>query len=181
MGAGDITWAMAANPADAQTALFERVLSGHERPILRLCYRLLGNLADAQDAAQEVFLRVYRHRAQLSESRNPSAWLYQIAVNVCRDRRRKARLTGELDAQAVAGLDSPERDARHQQMQRHLFEALDALPEKERLALILRDLEERPAAEVAQILGSSEGTVRSQASTARAKLRKWFDERGLIL
>jgi RNA polymerase sigma-70 factor (ECF subfamily) len=176
MSTADTFWAMAGELPDAHAARFERVLTEHERPILRLCFRLLGNLADAQDAAQEVFLRVYRHRAELADDRNPSPWLYQIAVNVCHDRRRKLRPVVDVDDVVLAADSSPERAAAMSEMQRHLMTGLETLPEKERQALVLRDLEELPAAEVARILGSTETTVRSQASMARAKLPTWFDK-----
>ena len=177
MSAGDTIWAMAGERLDAQTLLFEQALREYQRPILRLCYRMLGNLADAQDVAQEVFLRVYRHRGELSADRSPSPWLYRIAVNACRDRHRASRPAINVDDAQLASHGSPEADAQSDQMRRFLMAALETLPEKERQALVLRDLEGLSALETAEILGSTETTVRTQASKARAKLRVWFDAR----
>jgi RNA polymerase sigma-70 factor (ECF subfamily) len=168
---------MAADRVDAQTILFEQALNDYQRPILRLCYRLLGDLADAQDVAQEVFLRAYKHRGELSADRSPSPWLYRIAVNACRDRQRARRPMANLEDVPLAAGASPESEAAAGQMKDFLMQGLKRLPEKQRQALVLRDLEGMPAAEAAEVLGSTEGTVRSQASMARATLRTWFEER----
>src|SRR5690348_3470835 len=74
-------------------AAFEAILARHERPVLLTALRLLnGNIEDAKDAAQQVFLRLYRALHQLDENRCFAAWLYRITVNVCRDMlRRRAK------------------------------------------------------------------------------------------
>jgi RNA polymerase sigma-70 factor (ECF subfamily) len=156
---------------------FERVMRRHERQVLMTALRLLGSLEDAQDAAQEVFLRLYKHRRRLDEE-GIRGWLYRTTVNVCRDigRQRKAPSLS-LDDVQIAGPDR-DPDAAHarDQQRRIMAEALKLLPEKERVAVVLRDIEGLATSEVARILGSSETTVRSQISTARVKLKRFADK-----
>ena len=74
-----------------ELAAFERIMSQCERRILRVALRLLNNPQDAQDAAQEVFLRLYKHFGDLDETRGYEPWLYRVTVNVCRDMARGRR------------------------------------------------------------------------------------------
>src|SRR5690349_5959867 len=151
---------------------FEQIMRRHERQVLRTALHLLGRMEDAQDTAQEVFLRVYKHLRRFDERREFAPWLYRIAVNVCRDiaRKRGRETTLDESARRMQSADSAQAEQR-----RMLMRALQELPAKERAALVLRDLEGLTTAEVAAILGSSESTVRSQISTARVKIRKFID------
>jgi len=152
---------------------FEQVMRRHERLVLVTALRMLGNLADAQDAAQEVFLRLYRNRSMIG-SPALGGWLYRVTVNVCHDlRRRRPDTAGEWDG-AAEGPD-PQQKMVEAERRRVLEMSLRALPEKERAALVLRDLEGLSTAEVAQVLGSSEATVRSQISKARVKVRDFVE------
>ncbi|MEZ5398530.1 MAG: RNA polymerase sigma factor [Bryobacteraceae bacterium] len=157
-------------------ASFEQWLIAFERPVLRLCYRLLGNAADAEDAAQEVFLKAWRNRGHL-DGRDPSPWLYQIAVNTCRDHYRRRRPAGEITGREEAPGCDPESLAGRQEREAMVMEGLAGLGERERMALVLRDLEGLATAEVAVLMGVSEATVRSQNAQARAKLREWISKR----
>jgi RNA polymerase sigma factor (sigma-70 family) len=145
-----------------------------------LSWRILGDAEEVKDAVQETFLRVFRHLAQYDERRDFMGWLFRITVNVCRDRLSRSRkrtsvFTTLEDADTVAAscdLDGA-LDARHELAR--LTRAIDSLPEKERLALILRDVEELPTEEVAEILGSRPSTIRVQIHSARAKLRRLME------
>ncbi|MCX6623240.1 MAG: sigma-70 family RNA polymerase sigma factor [Acidobacteria bacterium] len=159
---------------EASKIPLETLLGRFAPVVLRLSRRLLGNPADAEDAAQEVLLRLYRNRGQLDAARDPSAWVYRVTVNVCRDALRRRRKTEPIDEARLAGPGTPEQLLQEDQRIRQIERALARLPEKERAALVLRDLEDLPTSEVAKILGSSEATVRSQISSARVKLRKWL-------
>ncbi len=159
-----------AKSGDAQA--FEAVLRLHEAQVARTALRLLGNRQDAQDAAQEVFLRLHRNLRKMNDGGNLSGWLYRVTVNVCNDILRKRKATDSLDEARVALASSSEADLGRQEQRRLIVEALATLPGKERAALTLRDLEGLSTREVAAILGSSEATVRSQISSARLKIRK---------
>ena len=158
-------------------AAFEALLRIHEIPVARTALRLTGNRQDAQDAAQEVFLRLHQNLRRIDSAGNLAGWLYRVAVNVSRDLLRKRRKAAPLDDLKLQSPDSIEAGMGRDEQRRLVLDALRELPEKERAALTLRDLEGLPTAEVAAILGSSEATVRSQISSARLKIRKILGRR----
>ncbi len=169
---------------EGDTAAFDQIMIGHERRVIALAWRLLGNQEDARDAAQEAFLRVYRHLNKFDSRQDFSGWLYRIVVNVCRDlaRKRNRSRHASLEAEYQSGKlsepvsgDNAEAGAMQAQEQEIIAHALATLSEKERAAIVLRDLEGLSTEAVAKILGSSPTTVRSQISTARTKLKLFRD------
>jgi RNA polymerase sigma-70 factor (ECF subfamily) len=163
--------------ASGDPAEFEELLRTHELMVARTALRLTGNRQDAQDAAQEVFLRLHRSLPRIDDTRNLSGWLYRVTVNVCRDILRKRRNTNSLNDVQLITPSSTEADLGRREQLKLVEEALRTLPEKERAALTLRDIEGLSTREVADILGSSEATVRSQISAARLKIRKLLRRR----
>jgi RNA polymerase sigma factor (sigma-70 family) len=170
-----------AGDGDAFAVLVER----HERMVLRTALRLFGRLDLAQDAAQETFLRLHRYLSRFDESRELGPWLYRVVVNVCRDMGRRHRSARVLGLDEVSEMESSRGEAAAlddavtlDQQRRLVQAALLTLPEKEREAIVLRDIEGLATAEVARILGSSEGTVRSQISTGRLKIKRYVEARG---
>ena len=164
---------------------FEQILLLHQRLVLMTSLRLLGDLKDAQDAGQEVFLRLFRYLHRFDDTREFRPWLYRMTVNVCRDIQRKRQKTTMLsleDIQQRGRLTEPvsssdlEADLSLSEKRELVGEALKKLPEKERAALVLRDIEGLSTREVARILGSSEVTVRSQVSSARVKIKKFIEK-----
>jgi RNA polymerase sigma-70 factor, ECF subfamily len=163
---------------------FREVIVRHQRPVFITALRLLGSLELAQDAAQEVFLRLHKYLHRYDSAKKFSPWLYQMTVNVCRDlnrhRARESMLSleellqnGELAEVADStGLESAMGRAEERRI---LAAALKTLPEKEREAVVLRDIQGLPTKQVARILRSSEATVRSQVSSARVKIKKFVE------
>jgi len=160
---------------------FEQIIARYERRVISVAWRLLGRPEDAEDAAQEVFLRAFRYLHRFDRRRRFEPWLIKMTVNVCHDLGRKRRQHPESagDPDAVCGSGSPHEDLHSEEQKRLLYKALQELPEKERAAIVLRDIEGLSTAEVAGILSSSEATVRSQISTARLKIRKALERRRL--
>jgi len=157
-------------------AAFEQIVRQYERLVLVTALRLLGDLEDAQDASQEVFLKLYRNLRQVESSKNFSGWLYRVTVNVCHDLRRRRPFEALEDApEAVSSDPDPQRHTVDAERRRVLEMSLRMLPEKERAALVLRDLEGLSTTEVARALGSSEATVRSQISKARIKVKEFVE------
>lgn len=162
---------------------FDQIMTGHQHKVVSLAWRLLGNQDDARDAAQEAFLRVYKHLDKFDPSQEFAGWLYRIVVNVCRDLARKRRhnvssFEAGIEAGAIAEPASPlntEAAAILGQQQAIVLRALATLSAKERAAIVLRDIEGLPTGEVARILGSSPATVRSQISAARVKIKAFRD------
>ncbi|MEP6717118.1 MAG: sigma-70 family RNA polymerase sigma factor [Terriglobia bacterium] len=159
---------------EAETS-FNQVVRDREAQLLRVAYRILGNWADAEDVAQEAFLRLHRHGLEFSHEAALGAWLYRVTVNLCFDKARRTRKTekngpDQLPGLWAAGL-SAEAEVLRDEQKRLLMAALATLPERERAAVVLREIEGLATAEVAAILGSVEGTVRSQVSKAMGRLR----------
>jgi RNA polymerase sigma-70 factor (ECF subfamily) len=161
---------------EGDTAAFEQIIIRYEHRVMTLAARLLGRRDDARDVAQEVFLRAFKylHRADPRKPLEP--WLLRIAVNVCRDvvRRRVRRQDTFVDAEPAEPIDrssDPCAGLERKQQRVLLHRALDLLPEKERLAIVLRDIQGLSTADVAAILQSSETTVRSQLSRGRLRLK----------
>jgi RNA polymerase sigma-70 factor (ECF subfamily) len=157
---------------------FERLMRRHERLVLVTALRLAGNLPDAQDVSQEVFLKLYRNLGKMTSEDAVASWLYRVTVNACHDLWRRSGREGPLDdaGQLASGGADPDQALGESERRRALELSLRMLPEKERAALVLRDLEGLSTRDVARALGSSEATVRSQVSKARVKV-KGFVER----
>lgn len=157
---------------------FDQVMRLHEKQVLSTALRLLGNLQDAQDAAQETFLRLYKSLNRLPDILAIKSWLYRVTVNVCNDmhrERRRRQLEPLSGPDPASSLPDPELAWVHQERSQLVEMALKTLPEKERAAVVLRDVQGLSTREVAEILGSSEVTVRSQISVGRGKLKKFTD------
>jgi RNA polymerase sigma-70 factor (ECF subfamily) len=159
---------------------FEQIVLRYESRVMTLAARLVGGRDNARDVAQEVFLRAFKylHRADPQKPLEP--WLFRIAVNVCRDavRRQLRRQETFVDAEAVEPVDrsaDPYQGLERKQQRLIMQRALDRLPEKERLAIVLRDIEGLSTADVAAILQSSEPTIRSQVSRGRLRLKAVID------
>ncbi|HUA60192.1 MAG TPA: RNA polymerase sigma factor [Verrucomicrobiae bacterium] len=159
---------------------FEQLVRRYERAVFSLALRLTGDVEDARDAAQGVFLRMHRKLHTVDPKRSLSPWLYTVTLNVCRGigrSRIRSRLVPMEEFVQLAAVDptpGPERQLSAREAEFQLRAGLQQLPERERAALLLREVEELSTAEVAKLLGSSETTVRSQISSARMKLRKFF-------
>jgi RNA polymerase sigma-70 factor (ECF subfamily) len=177
-GAGEAPARSRAGDAEA----FESIVRRHEDRVYGLARRLLGRREDAEDAAQEAFFRLYRALCRLDPGRPVLPYLYRLTVNVCRDlgRRRRLRATVPLDdvppgrEPVDAGADT-EAAARLAEQRRIAAAALRTLPEKQRAALVLRDVQGLTTREVAEVLGTSEVTVRTQICRARLKAKEYRD------
>jgi RNA polymerase sigma-70 factor (ECF subfamily) len=158
---------------EGDLASFEQIVRLHERAVLGLAQKILLNRAAASDAAQEVFLRLHKNLSRLDEERDLSAWLYRTTSNACVDILRRSRndLSLDLVAEPIDAAENPEQTVAADQQKQLVLAALKKLSPAERQAIVLRDLEGFPTAEVARILAVSEGTVRSQISTGRAKIK----------
>lgn len=167
--------------ANGDKAAFEQVMIHSEKRVMAMTWRMLGNEADARDASQEVFLRVYKYLGRFRRNQDFFAWLYGITVNVCRDflKKRQSHSSrfvsfGE-DAGVAYEVADEHADAEQVlvQSQQHelIGKAMGTLPFKERASIVLRDVEGLSTDEVARIMKSSATTVRSQISSARKKIR----------
>lgn len=155
---------------------FEQLMATHQWRVIRTTRALLGNREDAQDAAQEVFLRVFRYLHRFDPQREFAPWLYRVAVNVCRDiHRRRAQTHAtpleDLKPEVLATPADQETKADAVGRLQAIREALRELSVREREVVVLRDVEGLSTPEVAGALGCMEVTVRTHLSRGRLKLR----------
>ena len=158
-----------------------RFVSDNLRRIFVQIYRIVGNVADAQDLTQEAFIKALQHQEQLKDERKAAHWLSRIATNTAIDflrRNGRASFCEIDDAPEVhGGSESPEQMLLRSEQRNYLEDGLRLLSPRERAALILRDVEGLPAEEVAERLNCSKATVRSHIANARIKFRRYMERR----
>ncbi len=166
---------------DTRQAERDAFVETHLKRIFLLIYRLVGNVADAQDLTQEAFIKALQRQEQLRDAEKAAHWLSRIATNTALDHLRKKVRRGETGLEGMAAPAPEEMNPEQRVLQAEraaLLEAgLDRLTPRERAALVLRDLEDLPAEEVARRLNCGKATVRSHIANARVKFRKYWERR----
>jgi RNA polymerase sigma-70 factor, ECF subfamily len=157
----------------AEDAALAALVDQYASSLYRVAYSVLRNAADAEDAVQEAFLRVLRHRESLDEVRDHRVWLIRIVWNIVLDRKRRAKTRPETDDVAElarvlpsTGL-SAEEVAAAAQHHAHVLACVEQLPTKEREVLMLSAFEELSSVEIATVLSITESSVRSRLFRAR--------------
>jgi RNA polymerase sigma-70 factor (ECF subfamily) len=165
--------ALVAQALAGDRAALGALVTLYEAPVRRLTRAILRNAADADDAAQEAMLSALVKLDQYDPHRPFGPWLLRIASNAAIDRRRRQRVREvSVLRDDVASTDAlPDQQAERQALGERLRAALDQLPERYRLAVVLFDVEGYSHAEIADILGVAPGTVRSAVFHARRRLR----------
>ena len=158
---------------------FDRLVVRYQRDVYRLCYRFVNNHEDANDLAQEVFLRAWRAIPRFRGDSSFRTWLYRIAVNASLNFRGQRR-PPSLELPDGLADPVPGADARLETDDevRRVRAAIARLPEKQRATLILKVYHELTHDEVAQVLGSSVGTVKANLFHALGNLRRLVAEEG---
>lgn len=154
-------------------------IEAHQRRVFRLIYRVVGNVPDAQDLTQDAFVKALTRRSQLKDPKKAAHWLGRIATNTALDfvRARKRVTFEEIEKAPESSDETPEQAVLRDEKRRYIEDGLRLLSGRERAALILRDIEGLPAAEVAKHLGCSPATVRSHIANARVKFRRYVKGR----
>ena len=155
---------------------FAHLVDVYKSPIYNLCYRMLGNPAEAEDAAQETFMRVYTHLKAYDPQQKLSSWVLAVASHHCVDRLRRRRLTW-LSLDDEPELEPPATDVVHpedvvieKESSAEIQRWLQALPADYRLVIALRYWQDLSYAEIAQVTGASESAVKSKLHRARCML-----------
>jgi RNA polymerase sigma-70 factor, ECF subfamily len=163
---------------------FGEIVELYKDKVFQLSYRMLGNRHEAEDIAQEAFLRAYVNIHRFNIDLKFSTWLYRIATNLCIDRIRKKKPDYYLDAE-VAGTDGltmysqipsnaslPEDDVESLELQDSIQKEISKLPEKYRAVIVLKYIEELSLNEISEILDLPLGTVKTRIHRGREALRK---------
>jgi RNA polymerase sigma-70 factor (ECF subfamily) len=163
---------------------FERLVEIHQRAVIGTVARMLGNLDDAHDISQQVFVRVWKSAHRYEPTAKFTTWLFTITRNLVFNETRRRSRRHEVSIERDLEDDGPERQfveenaptpdqvTQNKELEAALDQAIAALPEKQRLAVVLRRYEERPYEDLCEILGMSLPAVKSLLFRARTELRK---------
>ena len=159
---------------------FDVIVARHQRQVYQLCYRFVGNHEDAADLAQDVFVRAFKGLARFKGDASLSTWLYRVGVNACLNRVAVKRPATEsieaaapMDSRAETPLQAVLRSERAEQVRR----AIERLPPKQRAALVLRVYQDLSHEEIARVLGSTVGAVKTSFFHALNNLRRLLTSR----
>ena len=157
---------------------FGILVERYSASVRRVARAVLGDPDDADDAAQDALLAALVKLRQYDPQRPFGPWLMRVVANAATDRRRRrtVRRVDPLDGNLVAGGPAPDVEMQRRALGQRLREALAALPERRRIAVVLFDVEGYSHAEIGRILGVPEGTVRSEVFHARRALRALLTE-----
>jgi RNA polymerase sigma-70 factor (ECF subfamily) len=169
---------------------FNRLVLKHKDRVYGLCLRLLsGDAGEAEDAAQEAFVRGYKGLREFRLEAKFSTWMYRIAVNVCKNKQasrswRDSRKNVPLEtADAVgmasaagSGAPSPAHILDAKQRRVRIESAIARLPDEQRELIVLRDVEGRSYEEIAEATGLNPGTMKSRLNRGRGQLREWLKD-----
>ena len=167
---------------------FEMIYRKYEKPVFSFIYRILMSAADAEDICQETFLRLVKEKMKYQASGNFKTWIFRIALNLCRDRlrRKKFRSHRSIDAPSLSqngtkneienALSDPAPNQidcmEKNEMKVLIQKAFAKLPEKQRTVVILKEYQALKFSEIAEIMKSPVGTIKSLNHRGRQKLKK---------
>ncbi len=167
----ELSWALRAQKGDQQA--FARIVEAYQTPVYNLAYRMLGSAGEAEDAAQETFLRVYTRLATYDPERKLSSWVLSVASHYCIDRLRRRR-GGDVSMEQIQGWrwlpdERPQPEDRTVARERdgQIRQALACLPDAYRLVIVLRYWHDLSYDEIAEITGATESAVKSRLHRAR--------------
>lgn len=165
---------------------FEEVYREYAQMVFNLCLRMVGNREEAEDLAQDVFLRIHRHLGRFSGRSALKTWIYRVTINYCRSKLSRkrwfTRTLKEEDEEGGVQLEDPARSPESETLAhddaRTVMKALLQVKPKFREAVVLRDLEGMSYDEIAEVLKVRIGTVRSRIARGRDQLRKALESSG---
>ena len=161
------------------------LVAEYSTTLYRVAYSVMRNAAEAEDAVQEAFLRVLKHRQKISEIRDLRVWLVRFTWIVVLDKMRRSKTRPENEDIADFARVLPAADRRADEVlissQEHnrILQAIDQLPAKERQALLLSAVQELSTPEIAEVLGTTESSIRSRIFRARRELSELLAKQGV--
>jgi RNA polymerase sigma-70 factor (ECF subfamily) len=186
MAASDEQLVQAAQSGDS--AAFGQLVDRWDRKIRGAIYRVLGSDDEARDLTQEAFFKAYRGLPSFKQEARFSSWLYQIALNLCRDRmrRKRGRVHMSLEELELAGSTrliesgpSVQEMAEAGELSRVVAAAVAALPAEQREVIVLKEYQELTFAEIAEVLALPVSTVKTRLYRGLGQLRQSLERRGI--
>ncbi|AUS98714.1 RNA polymerase subunit sigma-24 [Clostridium thermosuccinogenes] len=163
---------------------FEQLIEDYQKRVFNIALRMIGNYDDANELAQEVFIRIFKSIKDFKEESSLSTWIYRITTNVCLDEIRKRKNKnvvsldeevkleeGDLQRQVEDTRPTPDVIAEKNEVRKLVKDAIMSLPEEQRTVIILRDIQGFSYEEIAKIMKCPEGTVKSRINRSRQILR----------
>jgi RNA polymerase sigma-70 factor, ECF subfamily len=171
-------------------AAFDQLVIKHKNKLFNMVYWFLGDYQEANDCAQEIFIKVFKGLKKFRFESSFSTWLYRIAINTCKNRlkssayRWKKRTVplenpdsskeDDFSYELQNGSPSPENKLEEKERRMLIQKAINALPQEQNRIVVLRDIQGLSYQEIADITGLNLGTVKSRLSRARLELRKYL-------
>lgn len=165
-------------------AAFEMLIEAYQKKIFNLAYRIVGNYDDAADLTQEALIRIFKSISGFKEQSSFSTWVYRITTNVCLDDIRKKKNKkvisldeeirvedGEMKRQIMSDDPLPDEIAEKEETRRLVNDAINMLPEEQRMMITLRDIQGLTYDEISEVLDCPSGTVKSRINRARQALK----------
>lgn len=165
-------------------AAFEMLIEAYQKKIFNLAFRMIGNYDDAGDLAQEAMIRIFKSISNFKEQSSLSTWIYRITTNVCLDeiRKKKNRKVlsldeeihaedGDMQRQIMSDDPLPDELMEKEELRQIISNAIESLPEDQRLVITLRDIQGLSYDEIAKVLDCPAGTVKSRINRARFALK----------
>jgi len=175
-------------------ASFELLISNYQVYAYNVAYRMLGNEEDAKDITQEALIKVYKSIHKFKETSSFSTWLYRIVMNTCKDelkKRKEATISLDKEIQTDDGSMSmeigderlnPSRIVERNEVSHVVQEAINTLPDANRMVIVLRDIQGMSYEEISQVIKEPIGTVKSRINRGRGQLKKiLMEKKHLIL
>jgi RNA polymerase sigma-70 factor, ECF subfamily len=168
-----------------ERSAFDEIVRRYSRKMVNLAYQITRDRDQAEDIAQETFLRAYKSAARYTEMAKFSTWLYTIAINLCRNELRRRRFKpysleemaeredeGKLRVDIVDERSKPDGDLERKEISRHVERAIAMVPAKFRVPMVLRDIQDLSYEEIGAMLKLPEGTVKSRINRARQRVKE---------
>jgi len=166
---------------------FNKIINLYKDKIFNLCYRIINNYDDANDVAQETFIKVYKNLSKFKFNSTFSTWIYRIAVNTCKTkinsksfRQRKQQkpidIKNDNYRNTISDITdefySPEKEFDNKEKRELIFKVINKLPKEQKIIIVLRDIEKKSYDEIAEITNTKLGTIKSKLARTRILLQE---------
>ncbi len=176
---------------DGDSLAFEQVMNEYKRMVFHMAYEMTGDFHDAEDIAQEVFVRVFTGISGFREEASLKTWIMKITINLCRRHHRRKKLLSIFGFSSTERNDSrqesnikdipieydPYNEIQRKERMRRLREAIQRLPLRQREVFVMKHLKGMKIREIAQVLGCADGTVKANLFKAIDNLRNFCKEK----